>query len=160
MGAVIKLSWNCAEQADYSDRFTEVKVELRLGTGSKVTLGESQQEVRLKQTLLDQGVNILRETKIWVQDKILRGSVILKLAPYLLLLINLQAAFKILLPLMIAIHELLIYNLINLCKFINLASIVEFIMDKILRQIMKDIKVSYLNLLMICSLKIKTEKTV
>lgn len=41
MGAVIKLSWNCAEQADYSDRFTEVKVELRLGTGSKVTLEES-----------------------------------------------------------------------------------------------------------------------
>lgn len=44
------LNWNCAEQADYSDRFTEVKVGPKVATVSEPTLEESWQELGLKST--------------------------------------------------------------------------------------------------------------
>lgn len=72
---VTLLNWNCAEQANYSDGFTEVKVGPKVATVSESTLEPSWQEFRLK-SAQGQGVNFLRELKILWQDKTLRDHCI------------------------------------------------------------------------------------
>lgn len=75
MCVVTTLNWNCAEQADYSDSFTEVKVGPNAAAVSEPTLEESWQQLGLKSTR-GRGVNFLRELKILWQDRILRDRCI------------------------------------------------------------------------------------
>lgn len=70
------LNWNCAEQASYSDGFTEVKVGPKVATVSEFTLEPSWQEFGLK-SAQGQGVNFFKRVENFVARQNSQGSLYL-----------------------------------------------------------------------------------